>query len=190
MQRQLTRFLFCIRIKRNQRNPNKLWRIPWNYLNQNDFFPRNRLRCCWLTLIWAYWFLLLSSKKSWQTDGHMNIRTYQKTLNNTLKKLFYLLLFYFPLFWLQFYLKYLFYSSIPFGTRNKGSKNTNAEQEKRDFFLFLFHAWSSLKIWPWIGRDLLLFLCSQQSKNMFLCRWREVGGKTFDLLEFVVFRTM
>lgn len=40
-------------------------------------------------------------------------------------------------------------------------EKTNSVQNEKNFsfFLFLFHAWSILKIWPWIGpqRDLLFF---------------------------------
>lgn len=61
---------------------------------------------------------------------------------------------YFPLFRLRHYSEiFIFPESI--------GKAQNVKQEEKRFFLFLFHAWNNLKIWPWIGR---VFGCFQHWK--------------------------
>ena len=56
--------------------------------------------------------------------------------------------------WLQHYLKYLF-NSFFFLLQEKDRKNKCGAGERICFLpFFLFHAWSNLKIWPWIWEEI------------------------------------
>lgn len=76
------------------------------------------------------------------------------------------------------------FSSPAVGTGETKEKLHRSGAGSEEIFLFLFHAWSNLKIWPWIGREARDLLVAS-SKT---CLWRALarsdgGGRNFsDLL--------
>lgn len=66
---------------------------------------------------------------------------------------------YFPLFRLRHYSE--IFIQLLYSPPESMEKSTECEAGRETIFLFLFHAWNNLKIWPWIGR---VFGCFQHRK--------------------------